>query len=115
LKRLNLVTAIIALALVQQLAHATAPTNQSPILTVYFADLDLEHVPGAKVLYQRLKYAAGEVCSSFRGRDIKTKELFGHCVDASMAASIAKIDRPVLTRYYLSITGHDESVVVAKN
>ena len=115
MKRFKLVTAIAALVLIQQTAHANPPSDQSPFLTVHYADLDLNHTPGATVLYQRLKYAAGQVCSSFRGRDLKSQELFGRCVEASMAASIAKIDRPVLTQYYLSITGRNESVVVASN
>jgi UrcA family protein len=115
MKRFKLVTAIAVLALIQQMAHANTPPDQSPILTVRYADLDLNHTAGATVLYQRLKYAAGQVCSSFRGREIKSQELFSRCVEASMTASIAKIDRPVLTQHYRSITGRHESVVVANN
>jgi UrcA family protein len=110
------IIAISTLAIIHQAAHANPPTEGLPAVTVRFADLDLNHTPGAIALYQRIKYAAEQACSSFRGRDIKTHELLGRCVENSVAASIAKIDRPVVTQYYQSLSDSRNSLTrVAKN
>jgi UrcA family protein len=107
--------AIFTLAIMNQAAYASPP-DRLPAMTVGFADLDLDHTPGAIALYRRLRHAAEQACSSFRGRDIRTNELMGQCIEKSVAASIARIDRPALTRYYRSIIdGRNPSALVAKN
>jgi UrcA family protein len=101
MNRLTSVIAIFTLALIQT-AHAGAPTDELRTVTVHFADLDLDHMPGAAALYQRLKYAAQQVCSPLQGREIARRSRFDRCTKESVAASIAKVDRPVLTQYYRS-------------
>jgi UrcA family protein len=116
MNRYMTIIAIFAFTIIHQVAHAGPPTEGLPTVTVRFADLDLNHAPGAAVLYQRLKYAAEQACSSFRGRGIKTNELLGQCINQSVAASVAKIDRPVLTQYYRSVINSGNPLpLVAKN
>jgi UrcA family protein len=114
MNRFTALVAIFTLALIQQIAHAGVPADAPPTLIVRYADLDLDHTPGAMVMYRRLKHAAEQVCYSLRGRDLESKGLFGQCMEESVASSITKINRPVLTQYYSSIIGgRSKSVLLA--
>jgi UrcA family protein len=111
MNRFTTVIAIFALALIQQTAHASAPTDELRTVTVRFADLDLDHMPGAAAMYHRLKYAAEQACSPLQGRDLASQSRFGRCTKESVAASIAKVDRPMLTQYYRSIVDRSNGPV----
>jgi UrcA family protein len=115
MNRFTTVIAIFTLALIQQTAHADAGSDEPRTVTVRFSDLNLDHTPGAAALYQRLKHAADLACSPLQGGDAASKARFAHCADQSVAASIAKIDRPMLTQYYRTITdGRNAPVLLVK-
>lgn len=68
-------------------------------LAVPFDDLDLNRYEGAVAMYDRLHRAAKRVCATQRGRTLREREQYAGCVERAMDASIAKLDRPVLSRY----------------
>lgn len=81
------------------LAHAenSAPTDQA--LAVQFDDLDLTTHKDAATMYDRLHLAAMRVCSTERGVSLREHLQYSACVDRGVQASVAKSDRPVLSRY----------------
>jgi UrcA family protein len=111
MNRFTTVIAILTVALIQQTAQASVRSDELPTSTVRFADLDLDHTPGAAVMYRRLKQAAEQVCSPLKGADLGSKARFGRCTEEAVAAAIAKIGRPILTQYYRSVT-HDRNATV---
>jgi UrcA family protein len=115
MNRFTSIAALFALALIQLTAHAGIPPDEAPTVTVRFADLDLDHTPGAATMYRRLQHAVKQVCSPLQGRDLGKKERFDRCTVESMEASIAKVNRAVLTEYYRSVVDHHKpSVLLAK-
>jgi len=68
-------------------------------LTVPFDDLDLNRYEGAVAMYDRLHRAAQRVCAPQRGTTLREREQYAGCVERAMDVSIAKLDRPVLSRY----------------
>lgn len=72
---------------------------------VSFADLNIKHVAGAKVLYRRLQQASADVCSvdTFQKlgsleRLAKTKK----CYEATLDEAVAEIDSAVLKEIHSS-------------
>ena len=96
-------------------ATAEQSDGEPLMKVVSYADLNLSGEPGARVLYGRLWKAAGQVCAPFRGDTIREKTNWRECFNRALARSVAQIDEPVLTAYYLSRTGNTEpSSQVAK-
>jgi UrcA family protein len=112
MNRFTSIAALFTLALIQQAAHAGIPPDEAPTVTVRFADLDLDHTPGAATMYRRLRHAVEQVCSPLQGRDLGKKERFDRCTAESMGASIAKVNRVALTEYYRSIVDHHRAPVL---
>ena len=77
-------------------ANADSPPET---LTVQFGDLNLNNAQGVDALYKRIKNAAKSVCSHFEGRTLKEKRLYSDCVETALSTAIARVDRPVLSRY----------------
>jgi UrcA family protein len=75
---------------------AQASEQTPPTKTVKFADLDIQTVEGAKVLYHRLRLAADKVCESL-GDDPGMREAMPHCVNTAIDNAVRKIDAPYLT------------------
>ncbi len=80
-------------------AHAenSEPTDQA--LAVQFDDLDLTTHKDAITMYDRIQVAATRVCSTERGVSLREHLQYSGCVDRAVQASVAKLDRPVLSRY----------------
>jgi UrcA family protein len=87
-------------------AHADEPTQR----TVRYADLDLSQSAGVEQLYTRIKAAARGVCEPVSIRDLQSVAAANHCMEQAIAHSIAKVDAPALTNYYLAKTGKSMSV-----
>jgi len=97
MNRFTLTMMVLALGLGAQLANA-APQNP-PTVIVRFADLDLTHIQGVAVLYQRLKRAAETVCAPESSRDLGSQP-YKMCRQIALGRAVAKVDRPALTAYY---------------
>ena len=75
---------------------AQASEQDPPTKTVKFADLDIQTVEGAKVLYHRIQLAAQKVCASL-GEDPGMREAMPHCVNTAIDHAVRKVDAPYLT------------------
>jgi UrcA family protein len=84
-------------------AENSEPTAQA--LVVQFDDLDLTTHKDAITMYDRLHLAAMRVCSTERGVSLREHLQYSACVDRAVDASVAKLDRPVLSRYAADQSG----------
>jgi|SRR5277367_3337472 UrcA family protein len=74
---------------------AQASEPPPPSKTVKFADLDIQTVEGAKVLYHRIRLAADQVCSSLD--DPTMREAKPKCVATAVDNAVKKVNAPYLT------------------
>lgn len=73
-------------------------------LTVQFADLDLNKDAGLARLFDRLKGAAERVCSVHSGgTTLRDQQQYAACVDFALSNAVARVDRPELTEYVVSL------------
>jgi UrcA family protein len=75
---------------------AQADEQNPPTKTVKFADLDIQTVAGAKILYRRIRLAAEKVCEPI-SRDAALSEAVPHCVNTAIDNAVRKVDAPYLT------------------
>jgi UrcA family protein len=68
--------------------------------TVSYADLDVNSTQGARVLYDRVRSAAAEVCAALEGRDLTNQVSWHKCYDAAVDDAIKTIHQPTLTALY---------------
>jgi UrcA family protein len=107
---LSVATLLGTFALNVAYAENSEPTAQA--LAVQFDDLDLTTHKDAVTMYERLHVAAMRVCSTERGVSLREHLQYSACVDRGVQASVAKLDRPVLSRYAAEQSGRvaDEQV-----
>jgi len=98
MNRFTVTMMISALGLGSQLASAASPQDP-PTVIVRFADLDLTHIQGVAVLYQRLNRAAETVCAPESSQGLRSGP-YKMCRQIALGMAVAKIDRPALTAYY---------------
>lgn len=108
------VLAAVAASVTTSNAAETADVVQTTSLSVPFDDLNLNRYDDAVAMYDRLHRAATRVCASQRGLTLREREQFSGCVDRTMEASIASLDRPVLSRYAHERSGRPGAPRVAK-
>jgi UrcA family protein len=98
---------------------ARADTTSDPRSeTVQFADLDTSSVPGAAVLYQRIKHAAENVCRDREpGRSLALMPLYHNCVHVALGNAVAEINRPAVTAYAAArgVLPADATIQIARN
>jgi UrcA family protein len=75
---------------------AQASEETPPSKTVKFADLDVRTPEGAKVLYDRIRIAAGKVCES-NDRDPVLREATPRCIHTAIDNAVKKVNAPYLT------------------
>lgn len=93
-------------------AENSEPTDRA--LAVQFDDLDLTTHRDAITMYDRLYVAARRVCSTERGVSLREHVQYSACVDRAVDASVAKLDRPVLSRYAAEQSGRMAEERVAR-
>jgi len=98
MNRFTITMMVSALGLGSQFASAASPQDP-PTVIVRFADLDLTHIQGVAVLYQRLERAAETVCAPENSRDLVSQP-YKMCRQIALGTAVAKVDRPALTAYY---------------
>jgi len=78
---------------------AAAPPDDVRREVVRFADLDLTRPAGAQELYQRIRYAARNVCETYDrlGRN-------RGCIEQSIARAVAEVGAPLLTTHHEAST-----------
>ena len=85
-------------------AMAAAPSQiDSEITKVSYADLDIESITGAKVLYSRLKKASEQFCgieSYTTVRSLAARRVAQTCFQETLEASVEGIDSDALTKIH---------------
>jgi UrcA family protein len=82
-------------------ALAADPADQPPRRIVRFADLDLHRNSDAVVLYQRILFAAREVCAPLVARNLEQMMLARRCTEQAIARAVEDVNAPMLTSYYM--------------
>jgi UrcA family protein len=77
-------------------AQAQRSEPPPPTKTVKFADLDIQTVEGAKVLYQRIRLAADQVCQELNSDPVMREAAQG-CIDKAIDNAVKKVNAPYLT------------------
>jgi len=78
------------------LAAARAAEDPLPMRVVSYADLNISTSAGAKVLYQRIKSAAQQVCPGDNFHDIEVWQA-RECIQKSIDAAVKSVHSPALT------------------
>jgi UrcA family protein len=79
---------------------------QSYTTIVNYGDLNLDSEQGAKVLYARIRGAAGTVCSSLEGRNLTEKTLWQGCFDKAVASAVAQVNKASVTALHNQMVNH---------
>jgi len=88
-------------------AAAEPPATLSKKVT--FSDLNLDTQAGANALYARLRHAAEEVCEPFDGNELSRHSMWQRCVGNSLAAAVAKVNKPKVTALHNQSANHSGS------
>ncbi len=78
-------------------APAGAAEQAVPSRTVRFDDLDINKPAGAKILYDRIKAAAVEVCEPPMSRELSVVVVQRKCVEKAIDNAVMKVNSDVLT------------------
>jgi UrcA family protein len=99
MKALIPATALVTLCSCAPIWAATSEAPRS--VTVHFEDLNINTTAGAARLYQRIKYAAEDVCggTSVPQRQLVLASLYATCVREAIAAAVARVNHPAVTQY----------------
>jgi UrcA family protein len=79
---------------------------QSYTTIVSYGDLSLDSERGAKVLYARIRSAAGNVCSSLEGRNLTEKKLWQGCFDKAVASAVGQVNNTRVTALHNQMINH---------
>ncbi|MFO1427047.1 MAG: UrcA family protein [Steroidobacteraceae bacterium] len=95
------------IALTATPARAATPVPAAvPSITVQYADLDLDRMAGARLLYGRLQRAAAQVCGNpLRTGSRIVSAHWQQCTAQAVADAVAALDRPLLRAYHAGQTG----------
>jgi UrcA family protein len=83
-----------------------AEPAQSYTTIVNYGDLNLDSEQGAKVLYARIRSAAGNVCSSLEGRNLTEKKLWQGCFDNAVASAVVQVNKTRVTALHNQMISH---------
>jgi UrcA family protein len=86
-------------------AHAAEPA-QFYSTVVSYGDLNLDSEQGAKVLYARIRSAAGSVCSSLESRNLTEKKLWQGCFDNAVANAVGQVNNVRVTALHNQMINH---------
>lgn len=104
--------ALAALTLAAAFAGA-ARAADAPQIHVKYADLDVNTVAGATVLYRRIHTAATHVCAVPGAGDLGLLARIDACTDRAVAEAVAAVDNATLTGLYMAKTGGNPAMRLA--
>ena len=101
------ISAALALALASPAGVLAGDAEESGLqkITVSFADLNIDHEAGAKVLYRRLQQASADVCSVDTFHKLGSLERFAkaqQCYEITLDEAVAEIDSATLKEIHSS-------------
>jgi UrcA family protein len=87
-------------------AHKAVAAEPGDVLTrtVHYDDLNLGTEAGAKVLHQRIRAAAREVCEPFVGPRSLQSPQYQTCMTHAVDSSVAQVNVARLTAYHAAMT-----------
>jgi UrcA family protein len=83
-----------------------AERAQSYTTIVNYGDLNLDSEQGAKVLYARIRSAAGTVCSSLDGRNLTEKKFWQGCFDKAVGSAVGQVNNTHVTALHNQMINH---------
>jgi len=72
-------------------AHAAAPLDDAPAIVVSYSDLDLTSSAGVKTLYNRIEFAARQVCPFDGDMQLQRIAFARACRDAAVERAVAQV------------------------
>ena len=101
------VSAVLAVALAGPTSVLAGDVDESSVnkVKVSFADLNIDHVAGAKVLYRRLQQASAEVCDVDTFQKLGSLERLAktqQCYEITLDQAVAEIDSVALKEIHSS-------------
>ena len=88
------------------MAQAAEPAQSTNTRIVRYGELNLDSEQGAKVLYARIRRAAGDVCSSLEGRNFADKKLWQGCFDKAVASAVGQVNNTRVTALHNQMINH---------
>ncbi len=88
---------VLGAAAVSAIATSAAIAEDVPSKTVRYSDLDISKPEGAKVLYNRIRVAARQVCDLSTGGDPMLRAAEHTCIDTAIDTAVRKVNAPALT------------------
>jgi UrcA family protein len=83
--------AMLAAALLANLASAAEPNEETAQTVVRYSDLDLSQPTDAHRLYTRIKAAAREVCNNSPGYDLKLMRAYHACMTKAVNDAVSQV------------------------
>jgi UrcA family protein len=71
---------------------------------VSYEDLNLDTEAGAKVLYHRLRRAAGEICTSLESMDAVLRATWSACYHNALNSAVASVNKPRVTALHSQLS-----------
>ena len=87
-------------------ASAATPDDSVAAITVRYADLNLWTEAGSKALYQRIAYAAKQVCPADDMRDLSRLVVARACQQAAIERAVRLVNNPQFAATYAAATRH---------
>jgi UrcA family protein len=101
---MNRMTLAIAFGCFALSLSAHAQSSSGPVKTtsmsVTYADLDIRHEAGARVLLGRLKQAASQVCAPAPERELSDVDQFESCYKAALDSAVSRVSSAAVSRVY---------------
>jgi UrcA family protein len=86
-------------------SSALASDNDAPTAVVSYAGLDIASQAGARTLYQRIVFAAKQVCGAYDGRDIHYGMQRQACVANAVRGAVESTKQPAVMAVYAEKSG----------
>ena len=93
-----LIVATLGVAVLGFTAHADEAAAAADSRAVRYADLNLNTMAGAKVLYKRIQLAAEQVCGDAGSRQLDQAAAAKACMDQAIDSSVRAVNRMLLTK-----------------
>jgi UrcA family protein len=90
---------------------AHADELDAPTRTVHYADLNLNTPAGVSALYQRIRYAAEEVCGDAKWRGLAEAAAAKACVAHAVDVGVHSVNNVNLTSQYEAHIGKGEKAI----
>jgi UrcA family protein len=100
MNRIPLAIALGCLAVALPARAQSDSANKTTSLKVSYADLDIQHDAGARVLLARLRHAANEVCAPAPDRELSSVAQFEACFKSALDGAVSQVSSATLSGLY---------------